>query len=307
MKKQEKVVFIVGPTCVGKTGLAISLAKKINGEIISSDSMQAYRKMDVISQKPTKKERRAIQHHLVGFLDPSEEYSAAEFINKATSLIKRILAKRKIPIVVGGSGLYVKALIDGLFPAPKKDARLRKTLEADAEKNGAIVLYEELKRVDPETASKIHPNDLRRIIRALEIYRLTGVNVSDHKKSTVGIKSLFAIEMFGLTMAKKTLHGRIEERTDKMFSDGIVEEVRALRKASPSITAKAALGYKEVEGYLDGSYSLEEAIELLKKSTMRLTKKQMTWFRADKRIKWIDLDKATENKVLEFIEREVKA
>ncbi len=290
MAKRDKVIFVVGPTGIGKTDFSIELAKRIGGEIISSDSMQAYRRMDIISQKPIPKQKREVPHHLIDILDPREEYSAAEFVKRASIIINDIIERRKIPIVVGGSGLYVKALIDGLFPAPKKDLSFRNTLELEADENGGKVLHERLKKVDAEAASKIHPNDLRRIIRSLEVFHLTGIAISEQKKRTKGIKERFDIIIYGLTRPRSEIYKRIEDRVEKMFDEGLIEEVKSLKRKNPSITAKASLGYKEVAGYLEKKHSLNDAKELLKKNTRHLAKKQLTWFRADRRIIWVNLD-----------------
>ncbi|MEE8359527.1 MAG: tRNA (adenosine(37)-N6)-dimethylallyltransferase MiaA [Candidatus Omnitrophota bacterium] len=305
MATKEKIIFIVGPTSVGKTAFSVRLAKNISGEIISSDSMQAYRYMDIISQKPTEKERRAVPHYLIDILDPREEYSAAKFIKEASGCIEKIIAKDKMPLVVGGSGLYVKALIDGLFPAPKKEVRLRDGFKKEAAECGVVSLHNRLKEVDPVAASNIHPNDTRRVIRALEVFHLTGKPISEHKKNTKGIKDLFCIHIYGLTKDRKSLYRNIETRVDRMFEEGLVDEVELLKRKRPGITAGASLGYKEVLGYLNKEYSIEEARELLKKNTRRLAKKQMTWFNADKRIQWIEIDKISEETALEFISKEV--
>lgn len=302
--EKKKVIFIIGPTGVGKTAFAVRLAKKLSGEIISSDSMQAYRYMDIISQKPTPKERKTIPHHLIDILDVREEYSAAEFVKRASSLIDEIIERKRLPIVVGGSGLYIKALIDGLFPAPKKDSVFRKGLESEARNSGINRLYDRLKRTDPETASKIHPNDLRRITRALEIFHLTGIPISEHKKKTKGINRHFIINIYGLIRPRGVLYKRIEERVDRMLEDGLIKEVRHIRMRKPSLTAEASLGYKEVLGFLDKRYSLQDAAELIKKNTRRFAKRQLIWFKADRRIRWIDLEKGSQDEALELIMRE---
>ncbi|MFH1753533.1 MAG: tRNA (adenosine(37)-N6)-dimethylallyltransferase MiaA [Candidatus Omnitrophota bacterium] len=306
MNAGRKVLFIVGPTSVGKTAFSVRLAKRIDGEIISSDSMQAYRYMDILSQKPTDKERGEVPHYLIDFLDPTEEYSAARFAEEARRCIEEIIDRGKMPIIVGGSGLYVRALVEGLFPAPKKDARLREGLEEEAARCGPEFLHDRLKEADPETASKIHPNDTRRVVRALEIISMTGIPVSEHKKNTSGIMGLFDIRIYGLARNREGLNAAIGERVDKMFSEGLVEEVKILKRKTPGLTAGSSIGYKEVVGYIDGKYALEEAKELLNKNTRRLVKKQMTWFRADKSIKWIDRDNMSDEAALEFIEKDIK-
>ena len=290
MKKKNKIIFIVGPTGVGKTSLALELAERFPGEIISSDSMQGYKCMDVMSQKPTVSQRERVPHHLVDFLDIREEYSAAKFAAKAARLIDEIIERKRTPIIVGGSGLYIKALVDGLFPSPEKNTALRRRLEEQARLYGTGQLHNRLRSIDAKAAAGIHPNDLRRVIRALEVFLLTGKPVSEHKKKTKGLKDKYDTTIYGLIRPRASLYERIGRRVDDMVADGLVPEVASIKEKGPSMTAKASLGYKEFCGYLDKKYSLEEAKELLKKNTRRLAKKQMTWFRADKRIKWIDIE-----------------
>ena len=286
----KRLVFIVGPTAAGKSETAFRLAKKINGEIISCDSMQVYRRMPITSQVPPPKWREAIPHYLIEELEPTKEYSAAEFRKKSLRLIESILKQKKTPIIAGGTGLYMKALLDGLFLSPKKDTALRKKLQKEAKSKSPQSLYSKLEEIDPETAAKIHPNDIRRIIRALEVYYLTGVSISRQKKRAVGITSKYDCLIFGLNMPREALYKKIDDRVESMFDAGIVKEIKKIYKKKLSMTARASLGYKEIIGYLKKEYSLLEAKELLKRNTRRLAKKQLTWFRADKRIKWLDVD-----------------
>lgn len=285
----SKVVFIVGPTAAGKTGLSIKLAKEINGEIISADSMQAYRGMDIVSQKPTKREQRKAKHHLISFLNPRKEYSAARFSKTARKIIKDILKRGKTPIVTGGSGLYIRALLDGIFPSKRKSEAVRKRLRGIAQREGALFLHNRLKKIDPASARKIHPNDLKRVIRALEICELEKKTKTELKKETRGIKDKYDTAIFGLTMEKGRLYERINKRVDLMFRKGLVREVKRLLRRKLSITSRQALGIKEIEGYLNGAYDLQRAKEMLKRSTRRFAKRQLTWFRPDKRIVWINL------------------
>ncbi len=291
MRNKKRVIFIVGPTAVGKTSFAVNLAKRLKGEIISADSMQAYRGMDILSQKPTASEQKSIPHHLIGFLDPEKEYSAAEFAKRARKIIKHIIGKGKIPIITGGSGLYVKALLDGIFPSKGKNEALRRRLGRLADEKGMRFLYNKLRKIDPHSAGKIHPNDKKRIIRALEIYEVEKKTKTSLEKKTKGIKDEYRIEIFGLVMERKKLYDRINKRVDLMFRRGLVEEVKKLLRKRLSITSRRAIGIKQVEGYLNGDYGLAEAKEALKRDTRRLAKRQLTWFRADKRIKWLDIGK----------------
>lgn len=284
-----EVIFIVGPTASGKTEYSLKLAKKLNGEIISADSMQAYKGMDIGTSKPSLKERRAVPHHLIDILKPNEEYNAALFKERAERIIEDIIKRKRMPIVVGGSGLYVKALVDGIFEGPSADWKLRKRLEKEAEAKGNEFLYKRLKQLDPKAASKIEPQNLRRIIRALEVIEKMKKPFSQLKLKAKGIASKYKIRMIGLTMPREKLYRRIDERAECMFEDGLVKEVKAILKKYPRLsrTASQALGYKEVIGCLNGSYSLDEAIRLTQRNTRRFAKRQLTWFRRDPRVKWI--------------------
>lgn len=283
---KNRVIFIVGATATDKTKTAIKLAKDINGEIISCDSMQIYKYAPILTQAPSEKELKKVPHYLIREISPEREYSAAEFSKRATKLIKDIIKKGKTPIIVGGTGLYVKALLDGLFPSPKKDPSLREDLEKEAREHGSAYLYNELRGIDKEAALKIHKNDVRRIMRALEVYYSTGIPLSVHKKNTKGIKDEYDIIQVGIDIPRQELYKRIDRRIEKMFKDGLTSEVKALLKRNLSITARSAIGIKEINGYLKNEYPLKEAKEMLKKNTRRYAKRQLTWFRADKRIKW---------------------
>jgi tRNA dimethylallyltransferase len=299
---KEKIVFVVGPTAVGKTVFAVKLAKRIRGEIISADSMQVYRGTRLLSQVPTEAERQGIRHHLMGNTPPEKEYNAAIFVKKAAKTIRAVLRRKNTPIIVGGSGLYIKALIDGLFPSPKADLKFRRRMEGFARRYGSKRLHKRLAKLDPASAASIHSNDTRRIIRALEVRSLTGRTMSELKSQTKGLKDDYRIMLFGLTMPRQEIYARIEARIERMFRSRVIEEVRRLRKRVLSKTSKAVLGYGELIGYLDGRYDLEKAKELLKRNTRRFAKRQFTWFRADKRIKWFDLDEVGEEGVLAYIQ-----
>jgi len=283
------VIFLVGPTASGKTNLSIKLAKKLNAEIISCDSMCVYKGMDVVTSKPSRDDRKKIRHHLVDVIPPDKEFSVADYRKMALKKIEDIIKRGKIPLFVGGSGLYVKAVVDGLFPSAEKDPRFRKKQEALAKRYGRLYLYRKLKRIDPERAGEIHPNDLRRVIRALEIYRTEKKQPSELKIDTKPLEYDFKI--FGLKPDRQKLYKNINDRVDEMFKKGIIGEVKRLSKKKLSITAKKALGYGEVLGYLNGKYSLEEAKELLKKNTRHFAKRQLSWFRPDRRITWLSPSK----------------
>lgn len=279
------VYFLVGPTASGKTKLSIKLAKKLNAEIVSCDSMCVYKGMDILTSKPSGADLKKVRHHLIDMVSPEKEFSAAEYRKMALARIEDILRRGKSPLFVGGSGLYVKAVTDGLFPSAEKDLKFRKKQELLAKKYGKAYLYRKLKRIDPERAGKIHPNDLRRVIRALEIYHTEKVRPSELNNTTEPLKYDFKI--LGIELDRDKLYKNINDRVDEMFNKGIVREVKKLSGKKLSMTAGKALGYGEVLGYLKGRYSLEEAKELLKKNTRHFAKRQLTWFRPDHRIRWL--------------------
>ena len=305
MSGKKKIIVIVGPTASGKTRLAIKLAKRIKGEIISADSMQAYKGMVLISQAPSKRELRSARHHLIGFLDPGKEYSAALFSKLARRAICDIIKRKKIPIIAGGSGLYIRALVDGLFPSKGKDIRFRSKMEKEAREKGVHCLHKKLRARDPDAALKIHPNDTKRIIRALEICKLEKSTKTELKKSTKGIKEKYIVYLFGLNMARCKLYERINSRVDDMFKEDIIREVKALLKKKLSTASRQALGIRQVEGFLKGEYDKGKAEELLKRDTRRFAKRQLTWFRPNHMIKWLDLDKFSEQTILETIQGDV--
>jgi len=279
------IIFLVGPTASGKTETSIKLAKKINAEVISCDSMCVYKGMDILTSKPSKEDREKLSHHLIDIIPPSREFSVSEYRHRALNVVEDILKRKKTPLFVGGSGLYVKSVIDGLFPSFKKDEKFRKKQEALAKKYGKAYLYKKLQKIDSVTSKKIHPNDLRRVIRSLEIYHTEKKPPSELKKNTSPLK--YKVKIFGVKIDRETLYSNIDKRVDDMFKKGIIEEVKALLKKRMSVTSKKALGYNEVLGYLKGRYSMEEAKSLLKKNTRHFAKRQMTWFRGDDRIKWL--------------------
>jgi len=292
---KHKIIFILGPTASGKTAVAIELAKRLNGEVVSCDSMQVYTGMDIITQSV---KDYVVPHYLMKIISPEEEFNAAKFVEKATEAINAILEKGKLPIFAGGTGLYVKAFLDGIFFAPEKDIELRHSLEKIAEEKGNKYLHDELKKVDPVRAGQLHFNDTRRIVRALEIIKLTGETTEEKKSSSRGIYKKYDCRMFGLSLPRDVLYERIENRVDAMFVDGLVEEVRLLRAGALSLTASKALGVKETAAYLDGKIDLDEAKKELKKNTRHYAKRQLTWFRSDGRIEWIDANRD----ILEIVE-----
>jgi len=282
------IIFIVGATATGKTEVAYELAKQINAEIVSCDSMVFYKESGIITSKPPRYMLDCVKHHFVGMISVEDTYNIFDYYVSATNKINDLF-KNNIPVVVcGGSGLYVKALLDGIFKGAGQDAGLRKKLEEQAQKYGKEHLREELNKVDPQTAGKV--KDLRRIIRALEVFYLTGIPLSQKKQEAKGLWGNLPIKIFGLNFKREKLYERINKRVDVMFENGAVEEVRGLLKFSLSNTAEKIIGIKEISGYLKDEYNIEQAKELMKKNTRNLAKHQLTWFRADKRINWLDAD-----------------
>lgn len=287
--QKPKVIVICGPTASGKTALSIELAKKINGEIISSDSMQIYKDMDIGTAKPTKEETQGIKHYLIDFVSPDERYSVANFKKDAKQALKEIIKKGKTPIVVGGTGLYVDSLIYEIdYNDIEIDEQYRKQLEEVAKKDGLDKLYEEAKQIDPEAVSKISKNDQKRIIRILEIYHSTGKTKTE-QEATSRKEAEYDYKVFAINWERSMLYERINKRVDIMIEQGLIEEVKSIKeKYNKFPTAMQGLGYKEVVDYLDGKYSKEEMIEKIKMETRRYAKRQLTWFRKNKQTIWLD-------------------
>lgn len=293
MNSLKPLVVIVGPTAVGKTDIAIEVAKRVGGEIVSADSMLVYRGMDIGTAKPTLEEMQGIPHYMIDVVDPDEEFSVAMYQKAAREWIDNITGRGKLPLLVGGTGLYVRAVIDpyDFTPAPG-DEKLREQLKKEALTLGAAAMHEKLAQVDPTTAARLHPNDVRRVIRALEVYYQTGKPFSQYQSLKTAGNPVYRLLMFGLTMDRQLLYQRIEQRIDLMLARGLVEEVKGLLERYERLgTALQGLGYKEIAAYLAGECSLQEAVDVLKRNTRRFAKRQLTWFRADDRIRWLDLEK----------------
>lgn len=288
---QANVVAIIGPTGVGKSEVAFLLAQRLGGEIISVDSMQVYQSMDIGTAKPSQEERGKVKHHLVDICPVDADFTVAEYQRLARQAILEIQDRGKLPILVGGSGLYLRAVIDDLSFAPQdRSKKVAKTLYEEAEKRGVESLHEELKTVDPEAASRIHPHNLRRIIRALEVYRITGNPFSQYRKVWEKRQSIYDLMMVGITAPRDELYGRVEARVDRMLERGLLEEVRnlAAKGFGAVITAKQALGYKELLDYLEGGVSFDEGVKRIKVNSRHFAKRQLTWFRRDPRIIWFE-------------------
>ena len=288
--QKQKVIVICGPTASGKTGLSIELAKKINGEIVSCDSMQIYKDMTIGTAKPVEEEMQGIKHYLIDCVSPDIRYSVADYKKDAIKAIKEILRNGKVPIVVGGTGLYVESLVYGIeYNEIKVDLKYREELEQIIEKEGLNTLYEEARKIDPDAIKKVSENDKKRICRILEIYHSTGKTKTELEIESRRNGPEFEYKLFGITMDREKLYERINKRVDIMIQNGLIQEVKTLLdKYKEFPTAMQGLGYKEVVEYLNGNYTEEEMIEKIKMETRRYAKRQLTWFRKYKNIIWID-------------------
>ena len=286
---KSPLICIIGPTAVGKTEIALRLAQYFDTEIVSIDSRQIYRKMDIGTAKPTPDQQRAVPHHLIDCVDVGQPFSVAEYQRLADTAIAKIHERGKRTMAVGGAGLYFRSIIDGLFDGPGADAEIRSKLRREADEHGNAALYERLRRCDPEAANRVHPNNLVRVIRALEVYELTGKPISAFQGQWQTNEPRYRFRAFGLNMPRETLYQRIEKRTDQMVETGLIEEVKGLlnQGAPRNCIAMQSFGYKELIDYLDGKRTLDEAIALLKQNTRRFAKRQLTWFRSDSRIEWL--------------------
>lgn len=293
MNFRGTLVGIVGPTASGKTSVGIDLAEMIGGEIISADSMAVYQGMDIGTAKPNLEEQKRVRFHVIDVVPPETEFSVVEFVNCAHAAIEDIHMRGKAPLVVGGTGLYVKALAGGInVPAAKPDQELRDQLRAEAAEHGGDHLLERLRAVDPITAERLHANDLSRIIRALEVYSVTGIPISEFHRSMGRTEPEYGLRLFGLSMSRDTLYKRIELRIDEQMATGLVEEVAALvrRGCDDRLPSMRALGYRQIARYLRGEYDLPTCVDLFKRDTRRFAKRQLTWFRAQPDICWIDVE-----------------
>lgn len=290
-REKEKLLVLIGPTAVGKTQLSLRLAKHLDCEIISGDSMQVYRHMDIGTAKASAAERELIPHHMIDLYEPDYFFSAAEFQETVASLIKEISSRGRLPFIVGGTGLYIQSVLESYrFSRTGADDSFRDKWSQYAREHGNEAVLDKLRGVDPITAERLHPNDLRRIIRALEIYEQTGRPFSEQSAKETDDPPYCHL-IIGLTMERSLLYQRINERVDMMIEEGLLEEVANLLKMGfgPELNAMQALGYKEMAGVLEGKYSLEEGIERLKQGTRRFAKRQLSWFRRMKDIHWFDV------------------
>lgn len=290
----KKDLFILaGPTAVGKTAISINLAKNLKGEIISADSMQIYKYMDIGSAKIKDDEKEGIPHHVIDFVEPSQEFSVVEFKNEATKAIDEITNNSKLPMLVGGTGFYIDSLIFNYdFANTHKDEAYREHLKDLALEKGNEYVHSLLKDIDKESYNKLYPNDLKRVIRALEVYKLTGKTISEYNAEQDIYNIPYNVYYFVLTMDRAKLYNRINRRVDIMIEEGLIDEVIKLKNMglTADMQSMKGIGYKEILYYLDGKITLDEAIELIKKGSRNYAKRQLTWFRKDKRVVWIDKD-----------------
>lgn len=295
----KEVIVIVGPTASGKSALAIELAKALNGEIISADSRQIYKLLNIGTAKPTPEELKEVKHHFIDHLDPEEYYNVSIYERQALRVIEQLFEQGKQPIVAGGSGLYIRALVDGIFDEGEIDFDLRDELMEERDKYGNEHMYNKLKELDPEAADTMLPQNWKRVIRALEVFYSTGKSIlylqNKHKRELS-----FSFQQYGLRWDREVLYRRIEERVDKMFEEGLLEEVRKLREMglTDEINSLNTVGYVEIFSYFHGHHSLDRAKELIKRNTRRFAKRQYTWFGKDERIQWFDVK--SENDLVEI-------
>lgn len=295
MQQTDKpsISIIVGPTAVGKTDISIGVAKALDGEIISADSAQVYRYMDIGTAKIKAEEMQGVRHHMIDVADPDQSFSVAQFRNRCEQYIQDISARGKLPIVAGGTGLYINSLLNNLeFTASVGDESFRDEMQEIADNKGNEYLHAMLKDIDPDSYSRLHPNDVRRVIRALEVYRFTGKTISYFQEESRRAPEKYHYAFVGLTMDRQRLYDRIDLRVEKMLAAGLIEEVKGLLNMGydESLVSMQALGYKEILQYLKGEISYDEAVFVLKRDSRHYAKRQLTWFRRDQRIQWFDVE-----------------
>lgn len=302
--------ILAGPTAVGKTDISIKLAQRLNGEILSADSMQIYKKMDIGSAKISKEEMDGVPHHLIDIVDPKDEFSVAMFKKYSEEYIKEISEKGKLPMVVGGTGFYINSLIYNYsFAETNRDEEYRLELENLAEEKGKEYVHELLKDIDMDSYIKLYPNDLKRVIRALEVYKVTGKSISQFAKEEDVFNIPYKVHYYVLNMNREILYERINKRVDIMIEKGLIDEVIRLRKEgyTSDMQSMKGIGYKEILSYLDGEISLEKAIDMIKQFSRNYAKRQLTWFRKDPRVNWINKDEFTnEDEIVSYIINDFK-
>lgn len=295
--KFQPIVVLAGPTAVGKTEIGIELAKQLNTEIISADSMQIYRYLDIGTAKPTLEQRQQVNHYMLDVVNPDEPYNAAMYSQQAEQVAVKLSQQDKMPFVVGGSGLYIRALIDGIFEQPKIDAEWRNKFKLDNKERNSVELYTELRQIDAPAADKIHQNDRRRILRALEVYHCFHIPISQFQLEQREQGTRFQPCFIGIKLEMRELYQRIDLRVDRMLNQGWVDEVKQLREKgyASNLLAMQGLGYRHINAYLDNKIELSQMVYLIKRDTRHYAKRQMTWFRANQRINWFELKGANKS------------
>ena len=292
MEEKQKLIIILGPTACGKTGLSLEIAKRFQGEIISGDSMQVYRGMDIGTAKISPEEMQGIPHHLIDILEPQQAFSVADFRSLAEDAIQKIAQRGRLPMVVGGTGLYIDSLLYPYNFAGDMEAspEIRQRLQEEYRQLGGLALHQRLADLDPASAQRIHPNDEHRLVRALEVLEITGEPLSQRQQDKSCTPAYQGI-LIGLNMEREQLYARIEQRVEQMLSQGLIDEVRSLLEQGidPAANSMQGIGYRQTVGYLQGQYSLDEAVELIKRDTRRFAKRQITWFKRNKDICWFDV------------------
>ncbi len=290
--QKQRLIIVTGPTAVGKTALSVALAKRLCGEIISADSMQVYRHMDIGSAKVSEEEMGGVRHHLIDILEPSEEFNVARFKQLAGEAVRDIASRGAVPIVAGGTGFYIQALLYDIdFTQTTEDPAFRREMEEKAGREGPMAIHALLREVDPRAADAIHANNVKRVIRALEFNRQTGMRISDHNEAERQKESAFDSYYYVLTTDRPALYERIDRRVDQMMEQGLVGEVERLRAMGcrRDMVSMQGLGYKEILSYLDGKISLDEAVRIIKRDTRHFAKRQLTWFKREREVRWLNL------------------
>ncbi len=301
---KKKAIVVVGATASGKTALGVHIAKRFNGEVISADSMQIYKGMDIATAKPTTEEMDGIKHHLIDFIDVQSQYSVSNYCEDAKEVFDKVIENDKLPVIVGGTGLYIDSFLSNTkFLEAASSDNIRKELLLEAEKNGIESLYEQLKVIDPDAAKNIHPNNTVRVVRALEIYRTTGKTLTEQNKLSHAVESDIDPLYIGINYAdRENLYSRINLRVDLMLEAGLLEEAKDFFKMNPSKTAFNAIGYKELKPFIDGDLTFDVCVENLKRETRRYAKRQITWFKRNKNINWVYADKLSKEELLEAVD-----
>ena len=302
---KKKAIVVVGATASGKTALGVHIAKKFNGEVISADSMQIYKGMDIATAKPTTEEMDGITHHLIDFVDVKSQYSVSDYCNDAKIVFDKIIENNKLPVIVGGTGLYIDSFLSNTkFLESASSDSVRQELLLEAEKNGVSSLYEQLKEIDPDAAENIHPNNIVRVVRALEIYKTTGKTLTEQNKLSHAVESDIEPLYIGINYTdREILYNRINLRVDLMLESGLLEEAKAFFKLNPSKTAFNAIGYKEIKPFIDGELSFDVCVENLKRETRRYAKRQITWFKRNKNINWIYADNLSKEALFDSVDK----